>query len=228
MPLNKAKGNMFGFITHTWNAIRGLCWHDCIYCYMDPANNPNNDGSELHLEEKELSLGHGSGRFIFVGSSTDMFADVVPSEWIVRVLDHCNKFSNYYLFQTKNPERFLEFIDHPVILSKSVLSTTLETNRWYPKIMNNAPQPYDRANAMAAVAAHGVHTMVTVEPAMAFDHDELVAMIRACKPMQVNIGCNTIRSIQLPEPTLAEVQALITDLNTFTRVHIKPNASVLK
>ena len=219
---------MFGFVTHTWNAIRGDCWHDCIYCYMDPANNPNIDESDLHLEEKELSIGLGSDRFIFVGSSTDMFAKPVPSEHIVRVLDRCNEFNNCYLFQSKNPERFLEFIDHPVILSKSVLSTTIETNYWYPHIMNNAPQPCDRASAMAAVAAHGVHTMVTVEPIMAFDLDELVAMIRACKPKQVNIGCNSIRQIQLPEPTREEVQALITELGAFTRVHIKSNAYVLK
>jgi hydroxyethylthiazole kinase-like sugar kinase family protein len=78
---------------------------------------------------------------------------------------------------------------------------------------------------MAAVAAHGVPTMVTIEPAMAFDQDELVAMIRACNPTQVNIGRNTNRQVQLTEPTRAEVQALIAELKTFTNVHVKPNAS---
>ena len=78
---------------------------------------------------------------------------------------------------------------------------------------------------MAAVAARGVPTMVTVEPAMAFDQDELIAMIRACNPTQVNIGRNTNRQIQLIEPTRDEIQALIAELSTFTHVHIKPNAS---
>ena len=82
-----------------------------------------------------------------------------------------------------------------------------------------------RAKAMAAVAAHGVPTMVTIEPAMAVDHDELVAMIRACNPTQVNIGRNTNRQVQLPEPTRDEVQALIAELSTFTHVHIKSNAA---
>ena len=168
----------------------------------------------------------GAGKLIFCGSSTDMFSEAVPSEWIVRVLDHCNKFNNCYLFQSKNPARFLEFVDHPVML-KSVLATTLESNRWYPHIMNRAPQPRDRAKALAAVAARGVRTMVTIEPVMAFDHDELVAMVRACKPIQVNFGCNSIRTIQLPEPTFAEAQALVTELSTFTRVRIKTNATVL-
>jgi DNA repair photolyase len=34
MPLNRAKGNMFDFISHTWNPIKGACFHDCEYCYM--------------------------------------------------------------------------------------------------------------------------------------------------------------------------------------------------
>jgi hypothetical protein len=67
--------------------------------------------------------------------------------------------------------------------------------------------------------------MVTIEPAMAFDQNALVAMIRACKPTQVNIGRNTNRQVQLPEPTRDEVQALIAELSTFTHVHIKSNAS---
>lgn len=34
MVLNEQKGNMYNFITHTWNPIKGKCWHDCSYCYM--------------------------------------------------------------------------------------------------------------------------------------------------------------------------------------------------
>lgn len=221
MPLNKCKGNMYGFVTHTWNVIRSIpCWHGCIYCYMLV-----NEPIDLVFVESELRCRLGSGKFIFLGSSTDMFAKVVPSEWIVRVLDYCDKFENSYLFQSKNPARFLEFVDHPIFQSKkAVLATTIETNRWYKDIMNKAPQPYERANAMAAVAAWGVPTMVTVEPAMAFDHDELVEMILACNPIQVNIGRNT-SEIQLPEPTHAEVQALIADLSNFTKVNVKSNAS---
>jgi hypothetical protein len=29
MPLNKAKGNMYGFITDTFNIVKGACSHDC-------------------------------------------------------------------------------------------------------------------------------------------------------------------------------------------------------
>src|SRR3990167_1900105 len=30
--LNKQKGNMYGFVTHTWNPIKGKCSHNCSYC----------------------------------------------------------------------------------------------------------------------------------------------------------------------------------------------------
>jgi len=31
MGLNESKGNMYEFVTHTWNAIKGECKHDCTY-----------------------------------------------------------------------------------------------------------------------------------------------------------------------------------------------------
>ena len=60
----------------------------------------------LRLEEKELKVNLGEGNFIFVGS-TDEWAVNVPAEWIEQVLDYCDGFDNRYLFQSKNPARFL-------------------------------------------------------------------------------------------------------------------------
>ena len=64
----------------------------------------------------------GEGNFIFVGSSTDEWAANVPSEWIVQVLDYCDGFDNSYLFQSKNPARFLEYLDHPLLSVRAELS----------------------------------------------------------------------------------------------------------
>ena len=94
MALNKQAGDMYGFVTHTWNAIKGKCMHDCCYCYMKRFPQ-----KELWFDEKELKTDLGTGNFIFVGSSTDMFADNVPDEWIRKVLDYCRTFNNTYLFQ---------------------------------------------------------------------------------------------------------------------------------
>ena len=50
MPLNKSTGNMYDFITHTWNTIKGECPHGCSYCYMKRwGKQPS-----LHFDEKEL------------------------------------------------------------------------------------------------------------------------------------------------------------------------------
>lgn len=108
-----------------------MCEHSCLYCFMKR----NRPLPPLRLEEKELKVNLGEGNFIFVGS-TDEWAANVPSEWIEQVLDYCDVFDNRYLFQSKNPARFLEYLDHPV-MKKSVLCTTIETNRFYPDIMRN-------------------------------------------------------------------------------------------
>lgn len=47
--LNKQKGNMYPYVKYTWNAIRGKCPYECIYCYMN-----GKPVGELRLDEKAL------------------------------------------------------------------------------------------------------------------------------------------------------------------------------
>ena len=83
MALNKVSGNMYDFVTHTWNPIKGICPHACSYCYMKDINKRyKKQPKPLHLDEKELKTNLGSGNTIFVGSSCDMWAESVPVEWI--------------------------------------------------------------------------------------------------------------------------------------------------
>jgi len=185
------------------------------------------------LDELELSGIFSENQFIFIGSSTDVFAVDVPSEWITKVLDFCieaishqkNGKKTRFLLQTKNPARILEFITHPLFQAQQVIvCTTIETNRHYPEIMNNAPAPQERAEVMAKIADRGIKTYVTIEPIMDFDIDELVELIKMCKPEQVNIGANTYKAIQLPQPTSGNnLISLILQLITFTKVKIKKN-----
>jgi len=125
--------------------------------------------------------------------------------------------------QSKNPKRFLEFINHP-IMERVVFCTTIETNRFYPEIMNNAPKIGERVEAMEEIASLERSTMVTAEPLMQFDHEEMASFIRKCKPKLVNIGRNSCRRIVLPEPTQEEVQQLIAELKSFAKVNVKDNA----
>ena len=160
-----------------------------------------------------------------------MFAENVPDEWILRVLNHCAGFNDrragqkkiVYLFQSKNPSRFLKFLDHRVF-KHAIIGTTIETNRYYPEIMVNSPRIEDRANAMKNIAEKGFYTMITAEPLLAFDKTEFVEIIRQCNPRFVNIGKESMKKVWVPEPTSEQVKELVAELRKITKVIIKNNA----
>lgn len=213
MSLNKQKGNMYGFVTHTWNAIKGKCSHDCSYCYMRPFWR-----SEVHLDEKELKTNLGVGNFIFVGSGTDMFADNIPDTWIKETLKYCKKYNNTYLFQTKNPKRFEDF--EGFYPEKVIFGTTLETN--YNNNLAKAPIRVYRFSFMVISFLRTKRRMVTIEPIMDFDLEDFVQWFRIIKPEFVNIGADS-KGHNLPEPSSEKIGQLIKELEKFTKVNLKPN-----
>lgn len=218
MGLNKSKGNMYEFITHTWNTVKGACEHDCSYCYMKRWGKLK----PARFDKKELKTDLGNRNFIFVGSSNDLFAKGISDEWIERTLDYCNKFDNKYLFQTKNPQNVLRFIEHPTIKNKSVICTTLETNKIFPEIMGNTPPPHQRATDLGTISHYGIKTYVTIEPIMDFDLDRFVFWLKSSKATQINIGADTGGN-KLPEPSKEKVLQLIDEINKFTTIHNKSN-----
>jgi len=207
---------MYEFVTHTWNTIKGKCPHGCLYCYVKRWGKQ----PELHFEERELKTDLGSGNTIFVGSSCDMFADVIPVEWVIKTLLHCEKFDNTYFFQTKNPKGYFEYGAHIAALNKFALCITLETNRWYEEIMNNSPKPIHKVFEFSHIPIK--EKFITIEPIMNFDLSELVDIIEICNPLQVNIGADSGRN-NLPEPSKEKVLELISELEKFTIVHQKSN-----
>jgi len=219
MPLNKVNpnSNMYSFCTHTWNTVKGKCPHDTEYgyCYMKKWG----EQPELHFDEKELKTNLGTGNFVFTGSSCDLFATAIPSEWIYDTLEHCKGFDNKYLFQSKNPENIWTWRHNlPEI---SIVGTTIESNRTF-KEMCNAPDVIDRAVAMLKLSRL-YKTCLTIEPVMDFDIDSLADLIETCSPSWVNIGANTNNKVKLTEPSPEKVTALIDRLSTFTKVKIKSN-----
>lgn len=215
MGMNKVKGNMYNFINFTWNAIKGKCSHDCKYCYMKRF--PQNP---IRLDEKELKTNLGQNNFIFVGSSTDMFADDVPTKWITKTLEHCNKYpKNTYLFQTKNPKRFLEFNEE--FPKEVILGTTIETDN--EDFSYNAPNMTERSKWISEKKLWKFRKMVTIEPMIDFITEPLVRLIEQIRPEFVNIGADTTRN-NLPEPTQFKVECLIKELKRFTTVKMKENS----
>ena len=218
MPLNQSTGNMYEFITHTWNTIKGECPHGCSYCYMKRWSKQ----PPLHFDEKELKTDLGKGNFIFVGSSCDMFAEKVPFDWVHKTLEHCKKHpENEYLLQTKNPDKLAMFFQ--TLLNKYFsLCTTLETNRTYRAIMNTSPSILDRVLSFAKIPAERKY--ITIEPIMDFDLPEFIEMIQHCLPVQVNIGADSSpKRNKLPEPPKEKILALIDELEKFTTVVQKKN-----
>ena len=244
MKLNPRTGNMYDFIDYTGNAIRGNCPHNCNYCFMKIRGDLGN----IRLDIDELEGKMIENKFIFIGDSIDMFANNIPDEWIKQVLNYCNYFNNKYLFQSKNPQRILDFINHP-IFSKSVVCTTIESDIWYPEQMKDSPKIEDRVSAMEEIAntlimpyksdlfdmenlvPRAIETYVTIEPIMRFNLDKLVEYVRRCKPKQVNIGANSkdyISSFKDKEPTKKEVSKLINELSEFTEIRLKNNLDRLR
>ena len=183
--MNKQKGNMYPFVTHTWNPIKGECPHYCNYCYMKQFPQ-----GKLRLDEKALKDNLGDYHFIFIGSSTDMFAEEIPNEWILSVLGYIRKYpKNTYLLQSKNPKRFLDFYDEDC--DNIVYGTTIETNREIGLKYSKAPPILERVMKMIQLREHKARVMVTIEPIFDFDVEELIDYIRMIKPEWINIGADS-------------------------------------
>ena len=206
--------NIYNIETTSKNYIaNGFVVHNC---YMKRWG----EQKPLRLDKKEFKTDLGEGNFIFIGSSCDLFAADIPEKWIQDTFDHCKKFKNKYLFQSKNPERI--FWLRSYLPPDVIIGTTIETNRRYPQ-MGNAPEPGRRAQALRDLAECGFKTMVTVEPIMKFWGIELWNLICICQPEWVNIGADSQNS-GLPEPDIDEIKELIGSLvHEGINVKIKDN-----
>ena len=215
MPLNKVKAgsNMYqGWITDTHSHLGGECPHKCTYCYVDSFRHrvPKYQG-KLRLIEKELIVPYGKGKTIFIEHCNDLFAVGVPDVFIFKIFEHCYRFpDNTYVFQTKNPARYLTM--DSLFPEHSILGVTIETNRDIPpNILGNAPQPFQRAIPMVELKAR---KFVTIEPILDFDVDRFADWINRISPDFVNIGADS-KGHNLPEPSMEKVQALIDKLTSY-------------
>ncbi|MCI8984782.1 MAG: DUF5131 family protein [Lachnospiraceae bacterium] len=51
-----------------------------------------------------------TGKNIFVGAMADIFAECIPDEWILDIINACiNRPQHNYLFLTKNPQRYIRY-----------------------------------------------------------------------------------------------------------------------
>ncbi|MHA2023319.1 MAG: DUF5131 family protein, partial [Candidatus Thorarchaeota archaeon] len=233
MGMNKAGGNMYKWVTHTWNPIAGQCPHECVYCYVEDLKSKpvlaEKYSGDPRLVEKEmetnlsLDMGDNDYNVIFVQNCGDLFAVGVKDDDIQRVLEHCNEYpDNKYLIQTKNPLRAVEFAwDFP---PNVIFGTTVESD--YPP-KSNAPHWIDRViGVFATHLAFNMHNkkvnpecnmerMLSIEPIVKIhNRRDWLSRLLVAKPEFISIGADSKR-MGLDEPEPWEVYQIVTALSGF-------------
>lgn len=230
MLLTRSKGNMYPWVTHTWNPVGGECPHRCTYCYVVhgvAARSGKYKGTPYLIKKMLGDLyihgkGHPSKKTIFVCSCIDLFAEDISDVILNSVLSHAADYpENRYLFQTKNPDKLWQCL--PKILTKNpIIGTTIETNRKIPHI-SKAPSPIERIKAMYLIKKYmGYETMISIEPIIDFDLGCMVKWIEIIKPQFVSIGADS-KGTNLREPSPEKIIDLINELKYITKIKIKPN-----
>jgi len=214
MPLTKAKGNMYDWVTHTHTHLAGECPHKCSYCYVQAmARRFKSDRYQgpLRLVEAELAVNYGHGKTIFVEHCNDMFADDVHYCMVAAILAHCRQYpENMYVFQTKNPLGYMDWRE--ALPPNRLLGCTIETtDMLVAESMSQAPAPHLRAFAMQTIRNYGERTFITIEPILCGDMELLASWCAMCDPRFVNIGADS-KGTGLPEPTPQQVRQLVDEL----------------
>ena len=207
----------------TWNPIGGRCIHFCEYCYVPrlmkqfPALKKKYSGKpRIYDLHKNL----GSGNFWFVQSMGDLFAENIPREIYMRVFEYIDRFpNNTYFFQSKNTIRFFGF--RKFYPENTILCTTFETNRI--ELLKKYSGGIKDLSRIYNLYYIDFPLHITLEPLMDFDMNKILEPIKYVNPIQVNIGANTSHKIKLPEPPKEKILELISELEKFTKVHLKKN-----
>jgi DNA repair photolyase len=213
--MKKASGNMYSFVTHTWNPVKGHCPYECSYCYVDRWGIIK---KSIHLDLHEIAADLGERNFIFVCSGCDLFHPDVPDEWATRIIAKTGDYHrNLYHWHTKNPKRANEMFCGQENRG-DILCVTIESDI-IPEGVSKAPKPEERAEAMRFWEGR---KMITVEPVMKFEPFHFADMLNGIGAEQVNIGADSGQN-NLPEPTRGELEFLISRLTPHTKIHLKKN-----
>jgi len=205
---------MFDFVSESWNPVIG-CSHDCAYCWCRAFARrlyPDFDFKPRLLPER-LKF-QGKDKCIFVVSMGDLFCDAVPDDWIKEVLRAARNApkSNTFLFLTKNPWRYFDFLEE--FPPNALFGVTIETNRsGIVQQLSRAPAPLDRFYAMNSLRAYERRTFVAVEPVLDFHPKRFSSWLEVISPEFVVIGYDNHRH-KLPEPTLEKTLELIESLES--------------
>ena len=196
---------MYPWIDSTWNPIRGVCPHECLYCYMKRLWPVLDNPPIFHKGDLVPGL-FSPGEKIFVESSIDLFAEEIPIAWIKEVLEYCSTFpATGFLFQTKNPGR-LRYSRDMKLAGNFIIGTTIETNKHLRTVKTKAPTVGQRYQDFSAID-HSAK-MVSIEPVLEFDPKVLAIWMEKISPVFISIGADS-KGWGLPEPNAQDLSELV-------------------
>jgi protein gp37 len=104
---------------YTVNPVKGVCQHQCPYCYAKRMYHRFKWNPEIRLDYfafeglnkiKIVADGGYSYPKVFIGSTHDIFGEWIPTKWIdsfiLKAVEHPKLI---FIFLTKNPKRYSEF-----------------------------------------------------------------------------------------------------------------------
>lgn len=207
-----------GETVKTNTVLRGKCQHACAYCWVEELKKEFSAmrkvyAGEYWLSETELAKIRNNrymkGDTVFIADTNDLFAEAVPVKLIKSVLHETHYNNATFLFCTKNPVRYSEFLH--LFKKEDILGATIETDSIgnYDSF-SRAPAPSKRI----AIMQQGFHSrkMISIEPIFNFSGGFASKLI-AIKPELVFVGYDNYKK-NLPEPSLKKTQKLINDLRS--------------
>ena len=240
------ENQMYPWIDKCVNPLAGECQHKCVYCYVQPMKKRFDHknaktfppkfpdlmakySGEPRIDEKGMAAIKGEGKTIFVCSATDLFAENVGLGLIYAVLKRCCDYPcNTYLFQTKNPARYLHFLTGiSAFPPDTILGATIEGT--YAKHLSDAPSPAVRILSMQDVADYSrkmiryqPKTHISIEPITTWVGGT-IDLIGRISPGIISIGANTSDLI-FNAPAVDDLLYLIDKMRQITPdVRLKDN-----
>jgi len=207
----KNRKGVFETYTDRLNPIYVLCGYNCSYCYLKPLRKrfPKNFQPGFYIKRLEEKRNMKNKTF-FIETNCDVFDKKVQDKWIYDMIKYIKKNydrSNTFCMLTKNPERYLDFID--IIPKDWLLGVTIETN--YSNLINkisNAPNPLERYMDMQELKLYHDNIYVMIEPVMDFNEIFMEWLINLDAKYYL-FGANSAKNIKLKEPSYYFAKSLI-------------------
>ena len=213
---------MFSFISETWNPVAGACSHGCVGCWaraLADRHKMSKYQGQPRIDEKQINRKFKGGDFVFVQDMSDLFAEDVPREVILRVLKQVEESPDAkFLLLTKNPKRYIDFIHW--VPENCVLGATIESDRIEPRL-GKAPNRLSRLSWMVMLrqtideryelGCYELPLFVSVEPILDFNLNDFVKMLKWLRPWAVAVGMDNYGN-GFPEPSLEKTMQLIEEL----------------